>query len=271
MATIPYSKQIHRTSRKVLRYTPIERIVHWMGAASVIILILSGLTLLWSPLSFLAAGGWSRRLHLIAAVLFMATPVFYAVRHRHGLRRLLTEPFTYDRTDLAWFRKMPQYLIGRARGMPPQGRINAGQKLHHAATFIAFVTITISGLLLWFGDGRMGATGLAITVMVHDISMLVIAVLLIGHAYFTFVYGALPGMTTGYVSEEYARLEHARWYESLPKEAPWVVVDSPATPPMPVESEPAPPASGRPTDDVAPETGAQHNSGSLNPKRKESV
>jgi formate dehydrogenase subunit gamma len=49
--------------------------------------------------------------------------------------------------------------------------------------------------------------------------MLGLSVLMIGHVYFTFLYGALPAMRTGFVSEGYARMEHRRWFESLAAEA----------------------------------------------------
>jgi formate dehydrogenase subunit gamma len=206
-------------TRKILRYRLPERLVHWLGASAVLLLLITGLALLWPPLAGLAAGGWSARLHKIGAGLFMLAPILYAVLNRAGLRRLLTEPFTYDRDDWAWLKCMPRYFLGHACDMPPQGRINAGQKLHHAGTFLAFVTITLSGLLLWVGEGALGANGLALAAMTHDLSMLLLTVLLIGHVYFTFVYGALAGMTTGYVTEDYARMEHAKWLESLSKPA----------------------------------------------------
>jgi formate dehydrogenase subunit gamma len=110
---------------------------------------------------------------------------------------------------------MPAYLLGRAHDLPPQERFNAGQKLHHAGTFLMFITVSASGLVLWFGKGRLGALGLASAAILHDLSMLALAVLMIGHVYFTFLYDALSAMRTGYVTEEYARLEHRRWFESL--------------------------------------------------------
>jgi formate dehydrogenase subunit gamma len=210
MATVTPS-----TGRKVLRYTRPERLVHWLGASSVLILLLTGLFLLWAPLGALAAGGYSRLLHRLGAGLFLAAPALYAVLNRAHLRRLLTEPFTYDRDDLRWLLRAPRYFLGHAQGMPPQGRINAGQKLHHAGTFISFAVVTLSGFALWFGKPVLGVEGMAVAAMLHDISMLAVTVLMIGHVYFTLVYGALPAMTTGYVSEEYARLEHAKWLDAL--------------------------------------------------------
>jgi formate dehydrogenase subunit gamma len=55
--------------------------------------------------------------------------------------------------------------------------------------------------------------------MVHDLSMLILTILLVGHLYFTFVYKALSGMVTGYVPTEEAKLEHAKWVAEI-AEAP---------------------------------------------------
>jgi formate dehydrogenase subunit gamma len=145
----------------------------------------------------------------------MAVPALYALLDPKGLKTLLKESFHYDREDLEWFKRAPGYFLGHASKMPPQGHLNAGQKLHHAAIIISFVTISLSGLVMWFGRDYVDATGLALMAIVHDLSMLLMTVLTIGHVYFTFVYGALPGMVSGYVSEEYARMEHAKWLARL--------------------------------------------------------
>ena len=59
--------------------------------------------------------------------------------------------------------------------------------------------------------------------MLHDLSMLVLTVLLVGHLYFTYVYGALAGMIKGYIPEEEARLEHSKWVDSMPNQAPYII------------------------------------------------
>ena len=43
--------------------------------------------------------------------------------------------------------------------------------------------------------------------------------MLIGHLNFTFVYDALSSMLTGFVTEEYAKMEHPKWLEELPPNA----------------------------------------------------
>jgi formate dehydrogenase subunit gamma len=196
-----------------------QRVIHWIGVASFLALLLTGLPLLVPPLGVLAAGGLSRLIHRLAAIAFVVLPIAYAVLLPRETRELLSESLRYTRQDLAWLRCMARYMSGRVCGVPPQGRLNAGQKLHHAATFLGFVTVSASGFVLWFGTGRLGPDLLAATLIVHDLSLVGVAVLMIGHVYFTFLYGAWPAMRTGFVTETYARLEHRRWLETLPPEA----------------------------------------------------
>ena len=202
----------------VERYVPAQRLVHWIGVLSFVLLLSTGLVLLVRPLAFLAAGGVTRLLHRFAAVPFLALPFLYTLLLPGHARGLVSESFTYGDEDWRWLRRMPRYLLGSARGMPPQGRLNAGQKLHHAGTFLMFATVSVSGVVLWLWKGHLGAWGLATAAIVHDLSVLGLSVLMVGHVYFTFLYDALSGMRSGYVTEEYARMEHERWFASLPRE-----------------------------------------------------
>ena len=203
--------------RLVRRYLPTQRLVHWLGVPTFLTLLLSGVILIASPLAPLAAGGTTRLIHRIAVVPFMLLPILYAILNPKQAMELLKESFTYTRDDIEWFKHMPAYFLGRTKGLPPQGRINAGQKIHHAATFMMFNFVAASGFVMWFGKGQLGYDGLAITAMIHDLSMLGLTVLMIGHLYFTLVYDALSGMLRGYVTEEYAKMEHPKWVEELPE------------------------------------------------------
>ena len=212
--------------RKVLRYNFRPRLIHALLAASFLILLLTGMTLLWPPLARFAAGGLLRQLHYVGAVLFMAVPIIYLVIDRPAAKELLRDSFHYDRDDWNWLKNVLPYFLGRCQGMPPQGRLNAGQKLHHAGVVIFSAGVVISGLVMWFGKGALNANGLVIAAIMHNLSMLVLTILLVGHLYFTFVYNALAGMVSGYIPEAEARLEHARWVESLPKKEPWIIEEN---------------------------------------------
>jgi formate dehydrogenase subunit gamma len=217
--------------RELLRYRRNQRRVHALLATSFLILLLSGLVLLWDPLSVFASGGTSRLLHRIAAVGFMAVPVAYLITDRAGAKELLVDSFKYDKDDIEWIKHMYRYAMGHATEMPPQGRLNAGQKLHHAAVVIVSAAIVLTGLAMWFFKSGLGASGLAWAAIIHDFAMLALTLLLVGHLYFTFVYKALSGMTTGYIPELEAKIEHSKWVEELeaaqhepaaPKEVPSV-------------------------------------------------
>ncbi len=201
----------------VKRYQSTQRLIHWLGVPTFLTLLISGVVLIASPLAPLAAGGITRQIHRIAVVPFMLLPILYVVLNPKQAMELLKESFTYTRDDIAWFKHMPAYFLGRTKGLPPQGRINAGQKLHHAATFMMFNFIAWSGFVLWFGKGQLGYDVLAITAMIHDLSMLGLTVLMIGHLYFTLVYDALTGMLRGYVTKEYSEMEHPKWVEEKPE------------------------------------------------------
>ncbi|MCP3996746.1 MAG: hypothetical protein GY722_17055 [bacterium] len=205
--------------REVLRYRKRPRIVHAILASSFLVLLLSGLVILWSPLSFLASGGTTRWLHRVAAIGFMSVPFVYLLADREGAKELMVDSFKYDRDDYRWLKRVWSYAFGHTANMPKQGRLNAGQKMHHASVMLLSASIVVSGLAMWFFMPSLGPTGQAWAAVIHDLSMLALSLLLVGHLYFTFVYKALSGMTTGYVDVDDARLEHAKWVEELEQEA----------------------------------------------------
>jgi formate dehydrogenase subunit gamma len=208
-------KMKKKTEKIIQRFSKEQRLAHWAFAISFFILLGSGLILMLPSLSGLAADGTSRWLHRVGAVVFMLVPLYYYLTAKEGLTALVKDSFTFDQDDRKWLMKFFQYFFGRVKGMPPQGRINAGEKLHHALVIITFFTISISGLVLWVGNGALNQNIFLLMIIIHDVSMFIMLVLTIGHLYFTFVYGALGGMITGYVTETYARLEHAKWLAEL--------------------------------------------------------
>lgn len=200
---------------RLLRYRPGQRYIHLLVAVSFVVLFLSGLPLIFEPLAFLAAGGYSRIVHRVAAVGFMAVPFLYFFVDRPGMKELIKESFTYDKDDLRWLSHMGRYFLGNAADMPPQGRLNAGQKLHHGAVIILGAGVVFSGVYVWIAGGTMSDTMLSWSMLIHNLSMLGLVLLLIGHIYFTVVYKALTSMHTGYVPKAEALIEHRKWVEEL--------------------------------------------------------
>lgn len=201
----------------IKKFSGAQRLAHWLFATAFFALLITGLALVIPSLSSLAAGGTSRWIHRIAAVGFMLAPIYYLLADGRGFRELLSDSFTYDADDRQWLAKAFQYYFGKAKGMPPQGRINAGEKIHHALIIITFFLVSISGLVLWLGTGSISAATFSLMIIIHFIAMMIMTILTVGHIYFTFVYDALGSMISGEVSKEYAEMKHPKWLEQLQK------------------------------------------------------
>jgi formate dehydrogenase subunit gamma len=190
----------------VKRFSPIERLLHWVNALGFFFLLATGLILYLPRLSMLV----SRRqliqsLHFWAGVGWLGALAAVLVL---GGRRLLAtarELDSFDGDDLRWLRR---------GGKAPQGRFNAGQKVNAVLTASFTVLFGVSGLLLWFGEQNTRYR-FASTVILHDGLMYVSLVLVVGHLYLALIHPstrhALRGMTVGDVSSEWAARHHAKW------------------------------------------------------------
>jgi formate dehydrogenase subunit gamma len=189
----------------VKRFSPMERLLHWVNAVGFLFLLGTGLILYLPRLSMLV----SRRqliqsLHFWAGVGWLGALAVVVVL---GGRRLLAtarELDTFDPDDLRWLR-------GRKVA---QGRFNAGQKINAVLTAAFTVLFGVSGLLLWFGE-QDTRYRFASTVILHDGLMYISLVLLVGHLYLVLIHPAtrhsLRGMALGSVHGEWAARHHAKW------------------------------------------------------------
>ena len=189
----------------VQRFSPMERLLHWVNAAGFFFLLVTGLILYLPSLSMLV----SRRqtiqgIHFWGGVGWLAALAGLLLL---GGRRLLAtarELDSFDGDDLRWL---------RGRGAP-QGRFNAGQKINAVLTAAFTILFGVSGLLLWFGEEDTRYR-FASTVILHDGVMYVSLVLLVGHLYLALIHPAtrhaLRGMTLGSVSGDWASRHHAKW------------------------------------------------------------
>ncbi|HFB52685.1 MAG TPA: hypothetical protein ENJ48_03220, partial [Anaerolineae bacterium] len=137
----------------VPRYRLTQRIWHWLFTLAFLVLLFSGLALFIPAVSVWTASETGRLVHRIAAVVLIVTPILYAITDWQGFSQLIHDSFTYDADDMAWFKHFIPYVFGKAKNLPPQGRINAGEKIHHASIIVGIVVIAISGLILWLWKG----------------------------------------------------------------------------------------------------------------------
>jgi formate dehydrogenase subunit gamma len=189
----------------VPRFSPVERLLHWVNALGFFFLLATGLILYLPSLSMLVSRRQTiQSIHFWGGVGWLAALAAVGVL---GGRRLLAtarELDTFDGDDLLWLR----------RRRAPQGRFNAGQKINAVLTAAFTVLFGVSGLLLWFGE-QDTRYRFASTVILHDGLMYVSLALLVGHLYLALIHPAtrhaLRGMTLGDVRVEWAMRHHAKW------------------------------------------------------------
>jgi len=116
----------------------------------------------------------------------------------------LREIDLFDRDDRNWLK----------RRHPPQGRLNAGQKVNAILTAVFALLFAVSGVLLWYGE-RNTRFRFAQTILIHDWLTYVSFFLFMGHLYLSVIHPrtrhSLTGMTRGWVYEDWAREHHAKW------------------------------------------------------------
>ncbi len=191
---------------RALRFTRTERALHWTHAGGFFGMLATGLILY---LPSLAGVVGSRTLikdvHIIIAIAWLvALLIVIGAGNRESLRRTWRDFESLDADDRRWLR------LRRA----PQGRFNAGQKLHALLQSAFALLFIISGVLLWLGE-RNTTFRLSGTVVLHDFLTLLATALVIGHLYLALIHRstrpALSGMLTGTVPSEWAAQHHSKW------------------------------------------------------------
>ena len=208
-------KMPDRTGRKIRRWPGIDRFIHWYTAVLFIVLAITGLSLLWGravliPVmgkeGFAAWAGLAKPLHDYGALLFTAGFVVMLLKWMHH-----NIPKAYD---LEWFAKGGGYLGG---GHPPAGFANAGEKALFWTLLFAGGAMVVSGLFLLFPNWGTERAGMQLANEIHGISSLICVTFVVMHIYLATIgsEGALEGMVSGEVDEQYAKNHHPLWYEEV--------------------------------------------------------
>lgn len=199
-------------AKMVQKTTGYERFVHLLLALSGVVLLLTGLGFLYQQeLGWINTvfGGQhiARGIHNWSGVVFILSIVL-------SLGVWLPESLSWSKEDREWLSMLGGYL-SKDLEPPPQGKLNAGQKLVTLVVVAFGLLIGITGLVMWLNPGNKGAMTLA--ALLHNISALVFAVFIPLHIYLATA--ANPGtfriMTKGTVPLYWAKKKHARWVKEM--------------------------------------------------------
>ncbi len=200
---------------RVPRFGRTTRWFHWTFALSFLALAASGSLLLARAELALAAATVQTLIdaHEISAVVFLSAPWLVALSgDRRAWLADLAETARLGRDDLLWLARQPLAMLGKAE-LPPQHKLNAGQKLNALAVGAISGAMAASGLWLWNEPGSFFA------LLVHVAGFLAWLPAIAVHLFMALVNPstrpALRAMVVGDVDRAWAAHHHARWLESL--------------------------------------------------------
>lgn len=201
-----------RSGRRVSRFSRFERAIHWLTAASFIILGLSGLNTLYGRYvikdligadGFAALSMAAKVAHTYVGFLFIACLVVVLVMWiRNNVPTL---------TDLTWLARGGG-IIGKAH--PPAYKFNAGQKIVFWLVILGGAVVSYTGLNLVFPFAYLATVqDMQATQLLHAVAALVMMALIIAHIYIGTLgmEGAFEAMWEGTVDESWAREHHSLW------------------------------------------------------------
>lgn len=196
------------------RYTTSARINHWITAASLVLLALSGLALFHPSLFFLTGlfggGETTRAIHpWIGVVLFFGFLGLFLRFWRANL---------WKGEDGTWMRRLSDVLRSREDKLPEVGKYNAGQKMVFWLMSVLIIVLICSGLVLWdqyFAQYTSVGQKRA-AVLIHALAAIVIICVWIVHVYAAiWVRGTFRAMIKGSVTGGWAWRHHRKWLREL--------------------------------------------------------
>jgi formate dehydrogenase subunit gamma len=205
---------MNRDPNDLIRYTPAERLNHWVVGISFILLALSGLALFhptfW-PLAQLFGGGtWTRILHPYLGVLMALAFIGLVVRFAH-LNHM-------TKTDWEWISRIREMVSGDDHNMPVQGKYNGGQKVLFWLLFWCMVLLTASGVALWRAWFSLPVELVRLAAVVHAATAAVMIGLIMMHVYAAiWTKGSIRAMWYGTVTRAWAKQHHRAWFREVTK------------------------------------------------------
>ncbi len=206
---------MQRDLNDLVRYTPGERLNHWIVGISFILLGLSGLALFhpafW-PFSMLFGGGtWTRILHPYLGVLMAVAYIIMLIRFTR--LNLMTA------TDWQWVRNVRQMVDGDDHNMPEQGKYNGGQKLLFWLLFWCMLLLILSGVALWRTWFHFPVEWVRLAAVVHSATAAVMIGFIMVHVYAAiWTKCTIRDMWYGTVTRPWAKQHHRGWYKEVTKE-----------------------------------------------------
>jgi formate dehydrogenase subunit gamma len=202
-----------RSGVNIVRFTALERSVHWMTATCFILMALTGLNITFGKVALLP---------LIGPSTFSKWSL--AAKYAHNF---LSFPFTLgvilifcmwlagnipNRVDVEWLKRGGGIVGGDD---PPAYRFNGGQKGVYWIVVLGGTLVAVSGYVLMFPFYGTTIAGMQLAQMVHGTVAVLFVAAMIAHVYIGTIgmQGAFEAMGEGTVDLNWAKQHHRLWLE----------------------------------------------------------
>ncbi len=204
------------TGRRILRFTWLDRVIHWSTAITFSILAISGLIMLFGKAVLLPVLGYTlfswlailaKYLHNFVGPLFSLCIIFLFVNF---VRDNFPQP-----GDWLWIKRFGGLFSGSDT---PSCKYNAGEKLWFwGGAIVLGVLVSLTGFILDFANFDQTRRTMQIAHVLHSSGAILFMLGSLGHIYMGTIgmAGAYNAMKTGYVDEEWAREHHEYWYNEI--------------------------------------------------------
>ena len=204
-----------RSGLTVERWSVFERTIHWYTASLFLIMMVTGLSLLFGRYALIP---------VIGKDAFSAYATFAKSLHNYlgpffalglTIEILMWIRFNFPKKeDFEWFAKGGG-IVGN--GHPHAGRMNGGEKLWFWILCSFGVAMVVAGFVLNFPNYGQTRETMQFAHLIHVAAGMVVTAVALGHIYIGTIgsEGSLEGMVTGRVDTNWAKQHHDLWYEEL--------------------------------------------------------
>ena len=211
-------KVFSHDGEKIYVFTVFQRFVHLLAVISFLMLVPTGLMIVFGK--YLGGGAiveLARHVHGIATIIFLISviPMFLS----WALEMLPTVD------DIKWMFILGGYLSKKVREIPA-GKFNAGQKMWFWTATLGGVVMIATGAAMYLQDFDFGIASslglsqidlLRIAAIIHNILAMFIIAFFFTHAYMSLfaIKGAIYSMINGYKEEDEVKYLHSSFYKKL--------------------------------------------------------
>jgi len=206
-------------SSRIPRWVLAERLAHWVYAFFFLIAFVSGL-LMWIPATRSWMGGARESVslrHGVTGYAMVLIPLILMLAlDRRRFAQDAREIDMWDANDRRWFWLAVKGRTLRGGEMPPQGRLNAGQKASAVLVAAMALGFVVTGSLLLAKAG-LPAWLVSRALWLHGFLAIAAVAVLVGHLGHVFLtrhgLGYLSSMVKGTLPGDIARERHRAWWE----------------------------------------------------------